>query len=56
MRAIDYPWGSLPAGTSICDFGGGNGHIAARLLKAFPHLKFVLQDLSSVVEQGKEVG
>ncbi|KAJ7913390.1 S-adenosyl-L-methionine-dependent methyltransferase [Mycena leptocephala] len=50
----DYPWGSLPAGTSICDFGGGNGHIAARLLKAFPHLKFVLQDLSSVVEQGKE--
>ncbi|KAJ7927645.1 S-adenosyl-L-methionine-dependent methyltransferase [Mycena leptocephala] len=50
----DYPWASLPAGTSVCDFGGGNGHITAMLLKAVPHLKFVLQDLPPILEQGKE--
>ncbi|KAJ7453341.1 S-adenosyl-L-methionine-dependent methyltransferase [Mycena galericulata] len=50
----DFPWANLPAGTTICDFGGGNGHVTAVLLKAFPHLKFVLQDLPGVVEQGKE--
>jgi hypothetical protein len=55
-KAIDYPWTDLPAGSSICDVGGGNGHVTAMLLNAFPHLKFVLQDLPAVVDQGKEVG
>ncbi|KAJ7262897.1 S-adenosyl-L-methionine-dependent methyltransferase [Mycena rebaudengoi] len=50
----NYPWTDLPAGTSICDVGGGNGHATAMLLNAFPHLKFVLQDLPAVVDQGKE--
>ncbi|KAJ7482293.1 S-adenosyl-L-methionine-dependent methyltransferase [Mycena galericulata] len=46
-----YPWASLPADTLICDVGGGNGHASINLLKAFPHLKFVVQDLPGVVEQ-----
>ncbi|KAJ6572446.1 O-methyltransferase-domain-containing protein [Mycena vulgaris] len=54
MLANDYPWAALPAGTTVCDVGGGNGHVTAVLLNALPHLKFVLQDLPAVIEQGKE--
>ncbi|KAJ7659940.1 S-adenosyl-L-methionine-dependent methyltransferase [Mycena rosella] len=49
-----YPWASLPADTIICDVGGGNGHATVPLLKAFPQLKIMVQDLPGVVEQGKE--
>ncbi|KAJ6607417.1 S-adenosyl-L-methionine-dependent methyltransferase [Mycena sp. CBHHK59/15] len=49
-----YPWASLPAGTVICDVGGGNGHATVELLKAFPLLKFVVQDLPGVIDQGKK--
>ncbi|KAJ6626254.1 S-adenosyl-L-methionine-dependent methyltransferase [Mycena sp. CBHHK59/15] len=48
-----YPWGALPPGTTICDVGGGNGHATVNLLKAFPALKFVVQDLPEVIDQGK---
>ncbi|KAJ7487263.1 S-adenosyl-L-methionine-dependent methyltransferase [Mycena galericulata] len=49
-----YPWAALPANSLICDVGGGSGHASINLLKAFPHLKFVVQDLPGVVEQAKE--
>ncbi|KAJ6544755.1 S-adenosyl-L-methionine-dependent methyltransferase [Mycena vulgaris] len=49
-----FPWASLPAGTVICDVGGGNGHATVMLLNAFPQLKIMVQDLPGVVEQGKE--
>ncbi|KAJ6573975.1 S-adenosyl-L-methionine-dependent methyltransferase [Mycena vulgaris] len=49
-----YPWGSLPEDTIICDVGGGNGHATLELLKVFPHLKVVVQDLPLVVKAGKE--
>ncbi|KAJ7178588.1 S-adenosyl-L-methionine-dependent methyltransferase [Mycena crocata] len=49
-----YPWASLPKDTTICDVAGGNGHATAILLKSFPQLKVVVQDLPGVVEQGKE--
>lgn len=50
-----FPWASLPQDTVICDVGGGNGHATVGLLKAFPHLKIIVQDLPAVVEQGKKV-
>ncbi|KAJ7637687.1 S-adenosyl-L-methionine-dependent methyltransferase [Mycena polygramma] len=49
-----YPWASLPKDTVFCDVGGSNGHVSIHLLKAFPHLKMVVQDLPTVVEQGQE--
>lgn len=54
-RRIVYPWQSLPSGTTICDVGGGNGHAMLNLLKAFPHLRAVVQDLKAAVEDGQEV-
>ncbi|KAF8899314.1 S-adenosyl-L-methionine-dependent methyltransferase [Infundibulicybe gibba] len=48
-------WSDLPPQTTICDVGGGNGHATLGLLRAFPHLKIILQDTSSVMDQGKEL-
>ncbi|KAJ7642290.1 S-adenosyl-L-methionine-dependent methyltransferase [Mycena rosella] len=49
-----YPWGSLPEDTIVCDVGGNNGHATVEVLKAFPHLKLIVQDLPKVVEAGPE--
>ncbi|KAJ6619669.1 S-adenosyl-L-methionine-dependent methyltransferase [Mycena sp. CBHHK59/15] len=49
-----YPWGSLPAETVFCDVGGGKGHAAIELLKVFPQLKVVVQDLPTVAAEGKK--
>lgn len=48
-----YPWESLPKDTVLCDVGGGKGHAALTVLKAFPHMKAVVQDLDHVVYAGK---
>lgn len=50
-----YPWGSLPANSTVVDVGGGNGHATLDLLKAFPFLKIIVQDTPPVAIQGKEV-
>ncbi|KAF9002052.1 S-adenosyl-L-methionine-dependent methyltransferase [Cyathus striatus] len=49
-----YDWGKVPDGSTICDVGGGNGHIILDVVKAFPSFKVVLQDLPEVIQQGKE--
>lgn len=43
-RAFD--WTALGEGP-VVDLGGGSGHIAVRLARAFPQLKFVVQDQAS---------
>ncbi|ESK85642.1 S-adenosyl-L-methionine-dependent methyltransferase [Moniliophthora roreri MCA 2997] len=48
-----YPWTSLPLDTTVCDIGGGNGHVTMGLMRAHPHLKVVLQDQPQVIEQAK---
>lgn len=50
-----YPWASLPEGTTVCDLGGGNGHVTLDLIRSFPQLRIVLQDLQSVVDEGRKV-
>ena len=50
-----YMWDQVPADSVVCDIGGGNGHVTMGLVKQFPHLKIVLQDLAPVVQQGREV-
>ncbi|KAJ7704582.1 S-adenosyl-L-methionine-dependent methyltransferase [Mycena rosella] len=50
-----YSWGALPADMTVCDVGGNNGHATVEVLKAFPQLKLIIQDLPKVVEAGPEV-
>ncbi|KAF7300611.1 Methyltransf-2 domain-containing protein [Mycena chlorophos] len=50
-----YPWASLPAGSSICDLGGGVGALSLQLARAHPHLKIVLQDVQGRVIEAETV-
>jgi hypothetical protein len=50
-----FPWGDLPKGSKLCDIGGGKGHAALGILKAFPGLRAVIQDLPGVIADAKEV-
>ena len=45
-----YAWGSLPPSSTIVDVGGSEGHVSIALARAFPHLKFVVQDRTEVIE------
>lgn len=37
-----------------CQVGGGKGHISTILAQAYPGLNFIVQDLDSVVQLGKD--
>ncbi|KAF7373893.1 S-adenosyl-L-methionine-dependent methyltransferase [Mycena sanguinolenta] len=50
-----YDWGRLAAGSLVCDVGGGVGTASLTLATEFPELKFLVQDLENVIEQGKKV-
>ncbi|KIJ65800.1 hypothetical protein HYDPIDRAFT_151410 [Hydnomerulius pinastri MD-312] len=47
-----YPWNNV---STVCDVGAGAGNFSIPLIKTFPHLQVVVQDLPDVLEQGKEV-
>ncbi|KAI0077246.1 S-adenosyl-L-methionine-dependent methyltransferase [Panus rudis PR-1116 ss-1] len=51
----DFPWDQLPAGTSICDVGGGVGHVVMHLALTFKQLNVVLQDQPHTIEQAKRI-
>jgi hypothetical protein len=48
-----YPWQDLGSGTVI-DMGGGNGQVIVPVARAYPSLKFIVQDLPGASEQGKQ--
>ena len=50
-----YPWDTLPKDAVLVDVGGGTGHITMAVLKKYPHLKLVVQDVESAVNVGKKV-
>ncbi|KAJ7067487.1 S-adenosyl-L-methionine-dependent methyltransferase [Mycena amicta] len=50
-----YDWGTLPAGSLVVDVGGGVGTSCLTLAKEFRDMKFVVQDLPGVIEQGQDV-
>lgn len=51
-----YPWSErFPNGVTLCDVGGGNGHVLMEVLKTQPTTKGYLQDLPKVVESAKQV-
>ena len=52
---VAYDWASLPEGSYFVDVGGGMGGVTMGLLKAFPNLKGVVQDLSDAVSNGRKV-
>jgi hypothetical protein len=51
--AQGYDWASLDATHStVVDVGGGHGSVSVALASAFPHLRFIIQDLPGTVESG----
>ena len=44
-----FGWGSLGKAT-VVDVGGGHGPVSISLAEAFPDLRFIVQDLPSVLE------
>ncbi|KAF9458915.1 S-adenosyl-L-methionine-dependent methyltransferase [Collybia nuda] len=49
LDALD--WNSLPADSTVVDVAGGIGNSAMTILKAFPHLNAVVQDIPAVIEE-----
>jgi hypothetical protein len=50
---LAFPWADLPADATICDIGGGKGHVMRQILREHPHLRAVIQDLDPVIEDAK---
>ncbi|KAF7372253.1 O-methyltransferase [Mycena venus] len=53
FAAQGFKWGNLPDDSLIVDLGGGVGSTALMIAKAVPHVKLVVQDRSSVIEDAK---
>jgi len=49
-----FDWASLPKGSLIIDVGGGIGVSSISIVKAFDHLKCIVQDRPKVVANGIE--
>jgi hypothetical protein len=52
---VGFDWKSLPAGALVVDVGGGIGSSTMRLAKAYPNIKFIVQDLAKVLNDGIDV-
>jgi 6-hydroxytryprostatin B O-methyltransferase len=50
-----FAWGGIRDGGAVVDVGGSTGGAAVALAEAFPHLHFVVQDLTANVESGQKL-
>ncbi|KAI8932345.1 hypothetical protein NX059_010538 [Plenodomus lindquistii] len=50
----DYPWYELGSAT-VVDVGGGVGGFCIQLSHLYPHLKFIVEDRTPVLEQAKSM-
>lgn len=44
----------FPEISTVCDVGGGHGHLLCNLLETYPHLEGTILELPSVVNEGSE--
>ncbi|KIJ34900.1 hypothetical protein M422DRAFT_782646 [Sphaerobolus stellatus SS14] len=49
-----YAWENVSENATLCDVGGNKGHMILDLMKKYPKLKAVIQDLPTVLKQAKE--
>lgn len=49
-----YAWAGLPMGSVVVDVGAGVGTSAMLVARAFPHLRFVIQDTPKVVQDAQK--
>lgn len=52
-RLPGFPFKDLPPGTTICDLGGGFGHVSMHIAKSCPQLRIVLQDQPGTIAAAK---
>jgi hypothetical protein len=45
-----FDWAALPPKSIVVDVGGSQGHVSVHLARAFPHLRFVVQDMEVVIQ------
>ncbi|KAJ6601633.1 O-methyltransferase [Mycena sp. CBHHK59/15] len=48
-----FKWNSLPENSVVVDVGGGVGSMALVIAQAVPHIKLVVQDRASVIDDAK---
>ncbi|KAF4615892.1 hypothetical protein D9613_011402 [Agrocybe pediades] len=48
-----YPWKELGDDVVVCDLGSGVGTMSIEMARAYPNLRFVLQDLPERLKQGQ---
>jgi ubiquinone/menaquinone biosynthesis C-methylase UbiE len=52
---LGYDWKSLKKGDLVVDVAGGIGSTTIHLAKAYPDLRFIVQDRPAVVQDGIKV-
>ncbi|KAJ7174961.1 O-methyltransferase [Mycena crocata] len=48
-----FDWATLPQGSVIVDVGGGIGHSSLTIVKRYPTLRVVVQDLAHTIDEAK---
>ncbi|PLB50788.1 S-adenosyl-L-methionine-dependent methyltransferase [Aspergillus steynii IBT 23096] len=48
-----YPWSDMPAGATVVDIGGSNGHVGRLIAATNPAINVVVQDLSYAADEFK---
>ena len=52
---LGYSWEELPKGSLVIDVGGGFGNVTKVISKAFPDLKYIVQDRAASIEEATKV-
>lgn len=50
-----FDWNTLPTDALVVDVGGGLGFSCKTILKAYPKLRCIVQDIPTVIDDGIKV-